>query len=188
MYRLNIMENTKSILSHADEMRLTYLGAVPHTLFTSFIWFISGLLGTYSKPTAILFFIIGGTFIFPGGELLRKLMQAPNCISRENKLKQFFMLLAFTIPLSYPLVYLAIQANVNYFFPAFMILIGAHYLPFVFGYRMKTFALLSILLVILGTIISVVYPMSFSIPAYLTSAVLLLFAIIHFIKIKNEII
>jgi hypothetical protein len=183
------MTTSNSITNHADEMRLTYWGAVPHTLFTALIWISAGLVGDYfSTSAAILFFIVGGTFIFAGGELLRKLMKTPQLITKENRLPQFFTLLAFTVPLSYPLIYLAIRNNIDHFFPAFMILIGAHYLPFVFGYRMITFGILAVILVALGTFISLVYPLSFSIPAYITGGILLVFAALHYYHVKKEIL
>jgi ABC-type glycerol-3-phosphate transport system permease component len=59
--------------NHAHEKGITYAGAVPHTLFTVLIWIIAGFLAVFSTPAkAILFSIMGGTLIFPGGELIRK--------------------------------------------------------------------------------------------------------------------
>jgi hypothetical protein len=172
---------------HAHQMRVTFAGAVPHTLFTALIWIVAGCLAVISTPLkAILFFIIGGTFTFPGGELIRKSLGTRNVLSTDNRLPLFFTLLAFTIPLSYPLIYFICKANVNLFFPAFTILIGAHYLPFVYGYQMKSFALLSILLVGSGTITGLYFNNSFAMQAFLTGSALLVFAFIHFIQIKRE--
>jgi hypothetical protein len=176
-----------TLTDHVSDMRLTYLGAVPHTLFTAMIWLMAGILGDFfSVSSAIIFFIVGGTFIFVGGELLRKLMKAPNLIQKENNLKQFFILLAFTVPLSYPLIYFVAKSDINLFFPAFTILIGAHYLPFVYGYRMKTFGVLSIILVSIGTLTGISIRTDFSTPAYLTGVTLLVFASIHYYQVKKE--
>jgi len=173
--------------THFDEMRATYLGAVPHTVFTAFIWITSGTLGILStKSTAIIFFLVGGSLIFPAGEIIRKAAGIKNHVSKENRLPQFFTLLAFTIPLSYPLIYFICKDNINLFFPAFTILIGAHYLPFVYGYRMFTFGVLSIILVTIGTYTGITNAFSFSYQAFLTGAILLLFATIHFIQLKRE--
>jgi hypothetical protein len=179
--------NARHPLNHFEEMRITYLGAVPHTIFTSLIWLISGALGiVYSKSIAILFFLIAGTFIFPGGELIRKLFKTPNAISKNNKLPLFFTLLAMTVPMSYPLLYFICKSNINLFFPAFTVLIGAHYLPFVYGYHMHSFGVLSILLVGVGTWSGIELMEYFSLQAFLTGGILLVFAILHFIKIKRE--
>lgn len=178
---------TSTFPDYVTEIRQTYLAAVPHTLFTAFIWLKAGIIGDYGLySSAIIFFIVGGTFIFIGGELLRKLMKAPQRISKENRLPQFFTLLAFTVPLSYPLIYLVTKNNPANFFPAFMILIGAHYLPFVFGYGLKTFGALSILLVGLGTYFGMFFPSSFSFPAYVTATLMLVFAGIHYYRVKKE--
>ena len=175
--------------NHAFEMRQTYLGATPHTLFTAIIWATAGLLGDFvSKSYAIVFFIVGGTFIFAGGELLRKLMRAPKAVTPGNRLPQFFTLLAFTVPLSYPLIYLITRSNIDHFFASFMVLIGAHYLPFVYGYGMKTFGVLSVLLVGLGTYFGMFSVVSFSKPAYFTAGLLLIFAAIHYHHVKKEIV
>lgn len=182
-----MVTNTYILPDFSREMRDTYLGAVPHTLFTALVWLTSACWAdSVSKTQAIVVFIVGGTCIFPGGEVIRKIMRVPTTLSKENSLPQMFTLLAFTIPLSYPLIYLVCLHDINLFFPAFTILIGAHYLPFVFGYRMKSFALMSVLLVALGTFISIKYTSSFSLAGYTTGIVLLMFAAIHFILIKKQ--
>lgn len=172
---------------HSSEMRLTYFGAVPHTLVTAVIWLLAGLTGDLHSPImGILVLIVGGMFIFPAGELIRKLMRINSPIREENRLPQLFMLLAFSVPLSYPLIYLIVKQDINLFFPSFMIVIGAHYLPFVFGYGMKSFGVLSLVMVGLGTYFSLSKTMMFSTSAYVTSFLLLAFAVLHYIKIKKE--
>jgi len=172
-------------MDFSTQLRKTYLGAAPHTLFTGLVWVASGFLAeNLSKHQAIAFFIIAGTFVFPGGELVRKLLKAPNVMAKENKLPLLFMLLAFTIPLSYPLIYMACKTNVNFFFPAFSILVGAHYLPFIYGYGMKTFGIVAALLITNGILNGIIYPTDFSTSGYITGSILIAFAFIHFIKIK----
>lgn len=174
-------------MDHNAEMRKTYLCAVPHTIYTSLVWLTAGLLGDLvTRPIAIVFFLVGCTFIFPIGELIRKIMKAPNFISNENKLPQLFTQLAFTIPLSYPLIYLACRLDIHFFFPAFSVLIGAHYLPFVYGYGKKTFAVLSFLLVLTGTISIFRFKDSFSISAYISAGLLFAFAVLHYYQLKKE--
>lgn len=174
-------------MNFSAEMRKTYLCAVPHTIYTALVWFTAGLLGDLiSRPISIAFFLVGCTLIFPMGELIRKLFKAPNLVSSENKLPQLFTQLAFTIPLSYPLVYLAYQVDIHFFFPAFAVLIGAHYLPLVYGYGKKTFALLGALLVITGTLSIFFFKESFSLSAYITACLMFAFAGLHYYQLKNE--
>jgi hypothetical protein len=175
-----------SAMDYSAELRKTYMGAFPHTLFTALVWIVSGVLGYFiSKPQAIILFILAGTFVFPSGELIRKMMGVPNVLSKENKLPQLFTLLAITIPLSYPLIYLIIQNNINLFFSSFSILIGAHYLPFIYGYRMRSFGILTILLVLAGTYFALLLSDQFALPAIVTGTILLVFALIHY-KIINK--
>jgi len=44
------------------------------------------------------------------------------------------MQVAFVLPLSLPLVFAATAYRQNWFYPAFMIALGSHYLPFIFLY------------------------------------------------------
>jgi hypothetical protein len=174
-------------MDHSTQFRRTYLGAAPHTLATSVIWLGAGALGDLmSVRASILFFLVAATFIFPVGELLRKMMKAGDYLDKANPLPRFFTLLAFTIPASYPLIWFACRGNVNLFFPSFAVLVGAHYLPFVQGYGMKSFLGMAVLLVAIGTTCGTAFPQSFSLAAYMTGTVLLVFAVINYTIVKNE--
>ncbi|RIV21596.1 hypothetical protein DYU11_19545 [Fibrisoma montanum] len=170
------------------EFRQTYLGAAPHTFVIGLIWVLSGLVSdNQSRTSGIVFIIVGGMFIFPLGELIRRfVLKAPTRLSPDNKLPLLFTLLAFTIPLSYPVVYMASKGNINWFFPSLAVLVGAHYLPFYWGYRMVTFLVLAVLIVAIGTVCALYASDSFSISAYLTGGSMLLFAVVNFVLVKNE--
>ena len=174
-------------MDFTTELRRTYLGASPHTFYTSAVWLGGGIASELvSKGLGIMIFIVGASFTFPAGELIRKFMTTPNLISKGNQLGKMFILSAFGIPLCYPVIYMACLSNINYFFPAFSVLIGAHYLLFIYGYGMRSFGLLSILLVSQGTICAFWYIKHFALSAYITSGSLLIFGIIHFIQVKKE--
>jgi hypothetical protein len=66
--------------------------------------------------------------------------------------------------------------RLNWFYPAMMILLGAHYLPFMFLYGMRTFGVLAALLVCGGVMLALYGSASFSTGAWCTSAILLTFA------------
>ena len=53
-------------------------------------------------------------------------------ISRANSLRTLGMPVAFVLPLCMPLVLPVIRYREAWFYPAMMILLGAHYLPFTF--------------------------------------------------------
>lgn len=89
--------------------------------------------------------------------------------------------------MSIPLVYMACQHNINWFFPSFAVIVGAHYLPFVWAYKLPSFGVLGILIVVSGSFIAYFIPESFDLAAYTTGGLIVLFGIIHFILVKAEI-
>ena len=159
------------------EIRTVYRGAFSGLIVTTMIWAASAAAGTWStKGVAILILVIGGSFIFPLSTLLLKLMGGPTSTSKENPFSQLATQVAFTIPLAYPVIWAAAQANINWVFPAFLVIVGAHYLPFIFLYGMPQFGILAGLLVALGTFIGWYFPESFSLGGWVGAAVYLLFA------------
>ena len=86
---------------------------------------------------------------------------------------------AFVLPASMPLVVPVSLYRLNWFYPAMMILLGAHYLPFMFLYGMRVFGLLATLLVGGGIAIALYLPLNFSIGAWYTGVILLVFALLQ---------
>ena len=170
-----------------DELRRTYVGAAPHTLIIGLIWVISGfIVNLTSKEFSIIFFFLASGVNFPLGELVRKLMGVNNLLSQENNLPKLFTYLSFTIPLSLPVVYMACKSNINWFFPAFAVIVGAHYLPFIWAYKMPTFGILGALILFIGVICALLFSEYFSIAAYLTGSTMIIFAIVHYLIVKKE--
>ena len=97
-------------------------------------------------------------------------------VSSANALRSLGMQIAFVLPLSMPLLLPVGLYRLNWFYPAMMILLGAHYLPFVFLYGMRMFAVLAAFLVGGGTLIAMYFSASFSIGAWYTGTILLVFA------------
>lgn len=173
-----ILYGEKMKISEAQqEVRTVYLGAFSGMIVTSVIWFISSAAGTWvSTSYAIMALILGGTFIFPLSQLLLKAMGRPATLSKENPFGMLAMQIAFTIPATYPLIAAATIHNTNWFYPAFLVVVGAHYLPFIFLYGMWQFAILTVLLVGLGTAIGIYFPDSFTLGGWIGAVVYLLFA------------
>ena len=66
--------------------------------------------------------------------------------------------------------------EINWLYPAMMILLGAHYLPFVFLYGMRMFAVLAGALVAGGVMIAMYASRAFATGAWVTGVLLLVFA------------
>jgi hypothetical protein len=84
--------------------------------------------------------------------------------------------IAFTVPFSLPLLAAATLHRLNWFYPAFMIVVGANYLPFIFLYGMWQFGVLGGLLIGGGIIIGMYRSSTFALGGWFTALLLLLFA------------
>lgn len=161
------------------EIRQAYLGGFMGQMVSGLLWLASAALATWSSPrSAIILIVLGGCFIFPLTRLGLALIRHPVSVSRGNPLNALGMQVAFTLPLSLPVVGAAALYRLDWFFPAFMIILGAHYLPFVFLYGMRMFAVLAALLVSAGIVLAVYLPMTFAFGAWVTAALLLTFAFV----------
>ena len=159
------------------EIRTHFLGGFYGQLVSGLLWFVSAALGTWGRPrAAIATLVLGGFFIFLATELLLRLAHGRKPIRADNALNSLGMQVAFVLPLSMPLLLPVTHYRLNWFYPALMILLGAHYLPFVFLYGMRLFAVLAALLVGGGIGIALYGANSFSLGAWYTATVLLLFA------------
>ena len=94
---------------------------------------------------AILFFV--SMVLFPLTQLTLRLMWRPAKLRKENSLNQLATQIAFTVPIRFILVGAATLYRENLFYPASMVVVGAHYLPFIFLYGMPQFGLLAGLLI-----------------------------------------
>ena len=138
---------------------------------------MSASLAVWSSPrAAIVTVVAGGFFIFPLTELLVRLGGERAVLSATNPLRHLGMQVAFVLPLSMPLLLPVSLYRQNWFYPALMVLLGAHYLPFVTLYGMRMFAALAALLVGGGFAIAMYWSGAFSVGAWFTGATLLVFA------------
>jgi hypothetical protein len=142
------------------------------------LWAISASFAAFASPTiAIATLVLGGFLIFPFTELLTRVNRAPP-ISRMNELSALGMQIAFVLPTSMLLLFPVTRYSVYLFYPAMMILLGAHYIPFVFLYGMRIYAGLAALLAGGGVFVALTCGSQFSIGAWYTAAVLFLFSLL----------
>lgn len=166
-----------NIADAQEETRTRFVGGFYGQLVSGVLWLASASLAVWSSPrAAIVTLVVGGFFIFPLTELLVRLGGERAVLSPSNSLRHLGMQVAFVLPLSMPLLLPVGLYRLNWFYPALMILLGAHYLPFVTLYGMRMFAALSALLVGGGVVIAMYWSGSFSVGAWFTGATLLVFA------------
>jgi len=159
------------------EVRSVYIGGFWGQLVSSIIWLVSAALGTWVTPKAsILTAVIAGFFIFPLMQMLLRLSGRPARVSKENQLHWLGMQVAFVLPFSMLLLVPIGYFRLNWFFPALMVLLGAHYLPFVFLYGMRMFWALAGILIAMGVVIALYFAGTFSLGAWCAGLVLFVFA------------
>lgn len=171
------------------EMRSAFLGGFAGQLVSGLIWLFAAALGAWLSPAAgmgALFF--GSMGIFPLTQLLVRLMGRPGRVSPENGLWSLGSQIAFTVPLNFLLVGAATLYRENWFFPAAMVVVGSHYLPFITLYGMKMFAILAGLLIVGGAGLALYGPQLFSLGGWVTAFLLISFAFIgrHLVLREEE--
>lgn len=161
------------------EVRTIYMGGLIGGFVSGALWLASSAIGTFQTPgLGMAVLCIGGALIFPVTQLVLRAMGRPASLGPNNPLRYLAMQIAFTIPMSLPLVLSAANHRLNWFYPAMMIVVGAHYMPFVFLYGMKYFAVLCGVMVAGGVMLGLYLHDSFSLGGWLTGVVLVVFGIV----------
>lgn len=161
------------------DVRTVFLGGFAGQIVSSGVWFLSAATATWRSPrAAIVVLFVAGIFIFPLTQLLLRLMARPASLPKGHPMNALAMQVAFVLPLSLPLVFATTAYRQNWFYPAFMIALGAHYLPFIFLYGMWQFGILAAFLIGSGLAIGLYLPSVFSLGAWLTAGMLLVFAFV----------
>ena len=123
--------------------------------------------------------VLGGPLIFPLTQAILRASGRPAALSAGNPLGQLAMQVAFTIPATLPVVAGAALYRLNWFYPACMIVVGAHYFPFVFLYGMWQFWILGGLMVAGGVMIGMYrVDVVHAVGAWVTAALLMTFAFV----------
>jgi hypothetical protein len=161
------------------EMRSAFLGGFVGQAVSAVLWIVSAALATWGSPRqAIVFLLISGIFIFPLTKLGLSVIGRSGRVGPGNTLYSLGAQVAFTLPLSLPVVGAATLYRLDWFFPAFMIVLGAHYFPFVFLYGMRMFAALAAILWACGLTLGLWLELPFPTGAWLTAVVLFVFALL----------
>jgi hypothetical protein len=169
------------------DMRIGLMGGFMGQLVSSLLWLASAAFATWgTQRSAIIVLVVAGFFIFPLTKLGLRLIGHRARVSPDNPLNGLGMQAAFVLPLSLLVVAAAALYRIEWFYPAFMIVLGAHYLPFVTLYGMPMFYVLGGILVGAGTVLALYVHMPFSAGAWLTAAVLVVFAILGRLRVARE--
>ena len=185
------MTNEVTITTLSDsqkEIRSAFLGGFAGQLISGLLWLIASAISVFAAPRyGMLFLFFGCMFIFPLTQLALSIMGRPAKVEKENGLWSLGTQVALTVPINFLLVGAAILYKEMWFFPAAMVIVGAHYLPFITLYGMKMFGILAVMLIISGTGLALYGPLIFSLGGWFTGVVLIVFAFIgRAIVLKEE--
>lgn len=146
------------------EMRRVYLGGSVGGFVCAVLWLTSAGIATWgSRTLAVYVLVLGGAFIFPAMTLVLKLMGRPVAASKENPLNKLAMQVAFTVPLAIPLILAATRNQPEWFYAGFLIVVGAHYLPFVTLYGSPVFYVVGAVMIGAGVAFPLLKPGEFAI-------------------------
>jgi hypothetical protein len=162
-----------------EESRAVYLGGSVGQLVSSAIWFASAALATWgSRNTAVLTLLAGGVFIFPITTLVLRALGGRASLSRENPLGFLAMQVAFTIPLAIPLILAATAYKPEWFYAGCLIVVGAHYLPFITLYGQPLFGLAGMIMATAGILLPRFRPGDFALGGWLGGAMLAVLGVV----------
>ena len=161
------------------DVRTVYRGGSVGQLVSGVVWLVAAAVGTWgSPPAAMTTLFLGGTLIFPMTTAVLRLTGGPAALPAGHPMAGLATQLAFTVPFGLLVALAAAGYREDWFFPAAMVIVGAHYLPFVFLYGTRLFAVLAGCLVFGGVGLAQWVPEPFSGGGWLTGLLLIVFAVL----------
>ena len=136
-----------SITQAQADVRRLYRGGFYGQLVSAAVWLAAAAAAQWvSTASAVVVLFLGGTLIFPLTWGVIRLTGHPASLPAGHPMGALAMQIAFTVPIGLVVVVALLSGHDELFFPASMVIVGAHYLPFVFLYGMRMFAYLATLL------------------------------------------
>lgn len=159
------------------DVRRIYVGGFYGQLVSGIIWLVSAGLGTWvSEAAGIVALVAGGVLIFPLTTLALRLAGREASLPRGHPMNALATQIAFTVPIGLVVALGATAHRTDWFYPAAMLIVGAHYLPFVFLYGMRLFGVLAAVLIVGGVALGTWLDMPFPTGGWLGGAALVAFA------------
>lgn len=173
----DLSQTRDAIRTAQQDVQTTFVRGSMGQVVSGLIWLASAALATWaSQRLGILVLVIGGMFIFPLTQLGLRLLGRPSGLPGGHPMNPLAMQVAFMVPLNMLLVGAASLYNLNWFYPGFMLIVGTHYLPFIFLYGMWEFAVLAGILIFGSVGFALLAPDSFTLGGWFTGVILLAFA------------
>lgn len=128
-------------------MRKGYHSGAAGILVSSLAWGAATVAAIMASPErAVWVLFIGGALIHPVGLVVDKLLGAPGTHTKGNPMGELAGASTFWLIFSLPLAYGLSLHDINWFFPAMLLIIGGRYLVFSTIYGMRLYWVLGIAL------------------------------------------
>ena len=160
------------------DVRSAYRGGFAGPLVSSLIWSAAAAAYEWASPgVGISILFLGGILIFPISTLVLKIPRSPAALPKGHPSNALAIQSAFTVPLGL-LVAIALGSfQSDLFFPASLIIVGAHYLTFISLYGMWLYGALAGVLVAIGAASMFWLPGLRGLSGWIGALVLLTFAL-----------
>ena len=169
------------------EVREVYLAGSVGTLISAVLWSASAAVSTWRSPRmGAWVLVIGGVLIFPALQLALRALGRRATLRPENPLGELATQTAVIIPLCLPVVGAAALHRADWFYPGLMVVVGAHYLPFVTLYGMRLWYALGAALIAGGLMLGAYGPRTFALGGWAGAALLALFTVIFGLQAKRN--
>ncbi|TFD50788.1 hypothetical protein E3T55_08290 [Cryobacterium frigoriphilum] len=159
------------------DVRRIYRSGFTGPLVSAVVWAAASAVFTWGSVAAGMFALFfGGMLIFPVSTLVLTLLGGPTSLPKGHPSAALAMQSAFTVPLGLLVAVALGSYEPVLFFPAALIIVGAHYLVFISLYGMRMFAVLAGVLIALGVVGLFFVPELGAVSGWLGAAVFLVFA------------
>lgn len=144
--------------AQADVVRI-YRGGFSGPLVSSVIWFSAAATYAWVSPSAAMaVLLLGGMLIFPLAALVLKMMGGPAFLPKGHPSTPLAIQSAATVPLGLLVAVVLGSLEPTLFFPAALVIVGAHYLTFMSLYGTRLFGFLAGSLVAVGALSLFAFP------------------------------
>jgi len=131
---------TLTLAEAQRDVRVAHAGGGTGMVVSGLLWLGCGVVAISAGPrAAMLANFFGGMFIFPVALLVERLLGRRGLLSQGNPLGDLARESAFMMVVCIPLAFVAAMVRPELFFPAMLVLVGAHYWPFATLYGMRLY-------------------------------------------------
>jgi len=170
-----------------SDVRRVYRGGFAGPLVSALIWFAAAAVYQWgSSGTAMVVLFFGGMLIFPLSTLVLKIAGGPSALPKGHPSIALATQAALTVP---PGILVAIALGTyepSLFFPAALIIVGAHYLPFISLYGMWLFGALAGVLAAIGAVAMFWLPDLRGLSGWIGAVVLLVSAVPLYLSYRSS--